>query len=201
MTEYRLESIGDLAAVPVERLDACFADLKRAFLAFAAIRVAAGDDAKPPSELVWHDDGQPFADARLVVAETGEQLLSCRIEPGAQPMHTSDASGIYRPTADAPKPAPPSTCLQTREFCARIAEAVGSRNSRDERWLADDIVMAIRDPEAAVQKLTTKIALANNCDRGTFTACWRQYEKRLPCKCEDEARAVLRVPPRRSSAT
>jgi hypothetical protein len=80
VTEYRLENIGDLAAVPIERLDACLADLKRGFLAFAAIRVVA-ETATPPREMVWRDDGEPFAEARLVIAETGEPLLTCRIEP------------------------------------------------------------------------------------------------------------------------
>jgi hypothetical protein len=81
------------------------------------------------------------------------------------------------------------------EQCARTAAAIArSVTDREVRWLADDIVAAIRDPESAVQKVTTKIALSKGCDRGTFTVCWGQYEKGLPCKCEDEARAELGVP-------
>jgi hypothetical protein len=51
--------------------------------------------------------------------------------------------------------------------------------------------MSERVTEEAVQRLTTEIARKHGCDRGTFSVCWGKYEKGLPCRCEDEARAAL----------
>lgn len=82
--KYKLETIEDLTKVPVERLDACLADLKR-YLVWRAssglMQTLVASGVGRFANYVWTDDDGAAGDhINLTVAETGEVLQTFKPE-------------------------------------------------------------------------------------------------------------------------
>jgi len=85
-TEYRIEHVRDLLAVPEDKLDACLADMRdwvtrarwHTALIYDLVR-AVGEELieHPCAGFVWIDDGKPGcsgARIEIIRAETGEEV-------------------------------------------------------------------------------------------------------------------------------